>query len=71
MLGGEHGLLQFKSIDLGKEKLKSQRENLKVIALFRLLDLQFSENTDKFVLERFYPFKKKQNKRNNFQVANK
>lgn len=45
VLGGEHGFpLQFTNIDLGKEKLKSQRENLKVIALFRLQDLQFSEN---------------------------
>lgn len=48
VLGGEHSLpLQFTSIDLGKEKLKSQIEDLKVIALFRLLDLQFSENTYK------------------------
>jgi len=56
-LEGEHCLpLWFTSNELGMEKQKSQRENLKVIALFRSLNLQFSGNMYKICSWEILPF---------------
>lgn len=63
--------LQFTSIDLGKEKLNLKEKIWNWLLCSYCKTYSFQQTCRKFCFERFHPLKNKQNKRNNFQVANK